>query len=351
MIILLLAIVFFPSYTPKIRDGKFHVVENSIVELSSIEIGGIEQTIMIRGFDKEKPIVLFLHGGPGYSFISYARHYQTELERDFVVVNWDQRGSGKSYSSDIDRLTMNQEQLENDTLELIDYLLYRFDREKIYVVGHSWGTVLGIETIKNAPEKVIAYIGIGQVVDDLEGEIISYDYVFEKALADNNQKALNELKEIGEPPYENSKTDTFVQRKWLKEYGGYETEVITLNQIIKGILFSPEYSWFDGIKFLRGNTFSIETLFLNREKSDFREKYTRFEVPVYFCAGRYDYNTPSTLVEAYYNIIEAPKKNFYWFEKSAHEPHLVEVKKFSDIMKEIYEETIHRANRNISLNK
>jgi len=344
IVILVIAIVFFPSFTPKIRDGKFRVVGNSIAELSAIEIGGIEQTIMIRGVDKDKPIVLFLHGGPGYSFISYARQYQQDLEQNFVVVNWDQRGSGKSYSSDIDRLTMSQDQLESDTLELIDYLLYRFDREKVYIVGHSWGTVLGIETIQNAPEKVFAYVGIGQVIDDVDGERISYNYVLEKAVTDNNDKALMDLKEIGGPPYENSKTDTFVQRKWLKHYGGYETEVITLNQIIKGILFSPEYSWNDGIKFLQGNTFSIETLFLNREKADFREKYTQFEVPVYFCAGRYDYNTPSSLVEEYYNLIEAPKKNFYWFDKSAHEPHLVELKKFSKIMDEIYDETIQVTN-------
>lgn len=335
-------IVFFPTYTPKIRDGELRVVENCIAELSSIEIGGIEQTIMIRGVDKDKPIMLFLHGGPGYPFISYARRYQSELEQNFLVVNWDQRGSGKSFSAKIDDSTMSQEQLESDTLELVDYLLDRFNRERLYVVGHSWGTVLGIETVKNAPEKVIAYIGIGQVIDDVEGERISYNFVLEKAQTYNNEEAFNELKAIGEPPYENSKTDTFVQRKWLKAYGGFETEVITLNQIIKGVLISPEYSWSDGIKFLRGNMFSIETLFVNREKADFRKKYTQFEVPMYFCAGRYDYNTPSVLVEEYYNIIEAPKKKLYWFEKSAHEPHLVESSKFSDIMIEIYDETKER---------
>lgn len=339
VLILLIIYVFFPTFTPKIRDNNFKVVENSIAELSKVKIGGSDQCVMIRGVDINNPIILFLHGGPGYPFISYARRFQSQLEQNFVVVNWDQRGSGKSFSSSIDRDTMNQEQLENDTIELIDYLCKRFNKEKLFLVGHSWGTVLGIEAIKNAPDKVIAYVGIGQVIDDVDGEKLSYNYVFNKAIEENNEKALNELKAIGEPPYKDSKTDTFVQRKWLKEYGGFELEVITLNEIIKGILFSPEYSLIDGIKFLRGNIFSIDTLFLNREKADFREKYKEFDVPVYFCAGRYDYNTPSKLVEVYFNNIQAPKKNFYWFEESAHEPHLVEEEKFANIMMEIYEET------------
>ncbi|WP_066498109.1 alpha/beta fold hydrolase [Abyssisolibacter fermentans] len=338
-VILFLILVFFPTFTFKIRDDNFKVVNNSIAELTKVKIGGVDQCIMMRGVNEDNPIILFLHGGPGYPFISYARRFQSQLEQNFVVVNWDQRGSGKSYRANIDENSMNQEQLEQDTIELIDYLCDRFNKEKIYIVGHSWGTVLGIETIQNAPEKIIAYIGIGQVVDDIEGEKLSYDYVLEKATKENNQKALKELKEIGKPPYKNSKKDTFVQREWLKKYGGYELEVKTVHEIIKGVLLSPEYSWFDGVRFIRGNLFSIETLFVNREKADFREKYKEFDVPVYFCAGRYDYNTPSALVEEYYNIIKAPKKNFYWFENSAHEPHLAEEEKFAGIMMKIYEET------------
>ncbi|QUI25787.1 alpha/beta hydrolase [Vallitalea pronyensis] len=272
--------------------------------------------------------------------MSYARKFQSQLEKNFVVVNWDQRGSGKSYAFNIDDNTMTQKQLEKDTVALIDYLCHRFNKEKVYVVGHSWGTVLGIETIQSVPEKVIAYVGIGQVVDDIDGERLSYEYVLQKATEEQNEKALTELEELGEPPYKDSRKDTFVQRKWLKKYGGFEIEVITVNEIIKGSLLSPEYSWIDGIKFLLGNLYSIDTLFMNREKADFRKKYTTFEVPVYFCAGRYDYNTPSTLIEEYYHMIKAPRKEFYWFEESAHEPHLVEKEKFSDIMLEIHDETI-----------
>ncbi len=338
-LILIVVIILFPTYTPKIRDNNFKVIENSITELSTIKLGGINQTIMIRGVDKNKPIMLFLHGGPGYSFISYARKYQSKLEKNFVVVNWDQRGSGKSYSPNMNREKMTQEQLEKDTQELIEYLCDRFNKDKIFIVGHSWGTVLGIEAIKKSPNKVIAYVGIGQVIDDVEGEQLSYRYVYNKAIEEHNEKAIKELEQIGQPPYKNSRKDTFIQRKWLKKYGGFELDVITQNEMIKGVLFSPEYSLVDGIKLLVGNIFSINTLFINREKADFREKYQEFDVPIYFIAGRHDYNTPSELVEQYYNTIKAPKKNFYWFEESAHEPHLVEEDKFAKIMMEIYNET------------
>jgi len=334
-------IIFFPTYTPKIRDENNRVVKNSIAELSKIKLGGVNQSVMIRGKNKDNPIILFLHGGPGYPFIGYARKFQRKLEEDFIVVNWDQRGSGKSFSPFIDKTTMTQEQLEKDTLDLINYLLEKFNKEKVFIVGHSWGTVLGIETIQNAPEKVHAYIGIGQVVDDHDGEIISYNYTLEEAREDENEQALQELAEIGIPPYEDSTKDTFVQRKWLKKYGGFEKEVITLDEIKGGILFSPEYSWIDGGRFLLGNMYSINTVLNNRDKVDFRQKYQTFEVPMYFCAGRYDYNTPSVIVEEYFNIINAPKKKFYWFEKSAHEPHLVEEEKFANIMLDILMEIIN----------
>ncbi|WDV48118.1 alpha/beta hydrolase [Clostridiaceae bacterium M8S5] len=338
-LILIVVIIFFPTYTPKIRDNNFKVIENSIAELSTIKLGGINQTIMIRGVDKNKPIMLFLHGGPGYPFISYARKYQSKLEKNFVVVNWDQRGSGKSYSLNMSREKMTQEQLEKDTQELIEYLCDRFNKDKIFIVGHSWGTVLGIEAIKKLPDKVMAYVGIGQVIDDVEGERLSYRYVYNKAIEEYNDKAIKELEQIGQPPYKNSGKDTFIQRKWLKKYGGFELDVITQNEMIKGVLFSPEYSLIDGIKLLAGNKFSINTLFVNREKADFREKYQEFDVPIYFIAGRHDHNTPSELVEQYYNTIKAPRKNFYWFEESAHEPHLVEEDKFAKVMMEIYNET------------
>ena len=138
LVILLLLVLFIPSRTPK-KEGN-----NSVASIQKIEIGGIEQYIMIRGRDTNNPILLFLHGGPGYAQISYARKYQKELEDNFIVVNWDQRGAGKSFSFNIPKDTMNREQFIEDCKELIDYLCKKYNKEKIFLDGHSWGSELGL---------------------------------------------------------------------------------------------------------------------------------------------------------------------------------------------------------------
>lgn len=133
LIIFLLLVLFMPSSTPQIERN------NSVASIQKVEIGGIGQYIMIRGRDINNPILLFLHGGPGYTQILFARKYQEELEDSFIVVNWDQEGSGMSYSFDIPKETMNRDQFIEDGKELIDYLCKKYNKEKVYLVGHSWG--------------------------------------------------------------------------------------------------------------------------------------------------------------------------------------------------------------------
>ncbi len=147
LIICLLLILFIPSRTPQINGN------NNVASIDKIELGGIDQYIMVRGRDISNPILLFLHGGPGYSQISFARKYQEELEDSFIVINWDQRGSGMSYSFDIPKESMNREQFIDDSKELIDYLCKKYDKEKIYLAGHSWGSELGLYPHIEEPEK------------------------------------------------------------------------------------------------------------------------------------------------------------------------------------------------------
>lgn len=158
-------------------------------------------------------------------------------------------------------------------------------------------------------------------------------------MEDDNQKAIKELEEIGYPPYENHEKDVMVQRKWLMKYGGVEINVNTLREIIVGSFISPEYSLVDLIRFARGNYFTREMMFNEIKDLNFFSQYPELEVPVYFIAGRYDYNTPSELVEHYYETLLAPKKEFFWFENSAHDPHFEEPAKFSETMLYIKEVT------------
>lgn len=323
LIISLLLVLFIPSRTPKIEGN------NSVAMIQKVKIGGIDQYIMIRGKDTNNPILLFLHGGPGYAQILYARKYQEELEDSFIVVNWDQRGSGKSYSFNISKDTMNREQFIEDSIELIDYLCKKYNKDKIFLAGHSWGSELGLYIIDKYPEKIAAFISIGQVVNGLENEEVSYDFVVETAKKENNEKALEDLEKIGRPPYKNTVKDTRTQRKWLEHYGGVERKVNTLKDIVLSSIFSPEYTGIDGLKFALGSKFSAETMWGHNYEVDFITDIPEVKVPIYFCVGRYDYNTPSVLAENYYNHITAPKKEIIWFEESAHFPHFEEPEKFA----------------------
>ncbi|SCY55069.1 alpha/beta fold hydrolase [Alkaliphilus peptidifermentans] len=325
LIICILFVLFLPSRTPHIEGN------NSVASIQKIQLGGLEQFIMIRGKDTNNPILLFLHGGPGYSQISFARKYQEELEENFIVVNWDQRGSGMSYSHNIPRKSMNRSRFREDTKELIDYLCMKYEKENVYLAGHSWGSELGLHVIDKYPERVAAFISIGQVVNKLENEAVSYDFVLEMAKKNNNKRALEDLLRIGRPPYKNTVSDTLTQRKWLDKYGGVERNVNTLNDIILGSIFSPEYTGIDGIKFALGSKFSADTMWGHNLDLDFVRDLPEVRVPVYFFAGRHDYNTPSTLIEQYYNKIIAPHKELIWFEESAHFPHFEEPEKFAQL--------------------
>ena len=339
MVLISLVTVSFVSWTPAIRNSNRQAPEDSIASLEQVPLGGIKQHILIRGQNKTNPVLLFLHGGPGYPQISFSRKFQAKLEKDFVIVQWDQRGSGKSYSRQVPEESMNREQFIADTIELIEYLTVRFNQGKIYLAGHSWGSDLGIRVISKRPELFYAYIGIGQVVHSEKQEQISYEYVYTKATEDGNKQALEDLEKIGFPPYMNHEKDVMVQRKWLLRYGGVEVNVNTMREIALGILFSPEYSWLDGIRFIRGNYFTRETMFNDIKDVKMLKDYPVVSVPVYFIAGRHDYNTPSELVKQYYKKLDAPIKEFYWFEDSAHAPHFEEPEKFAKLMGYILDET------------
>lgn len=182
-----------------------HVQDESktgIDALEEITLGDVKQWILIRGEDVSNPILLFLHGGPGFPEMPFTHIDSPRLEEHFIVVNWDQRGAGKSYNPEITEETMNIEQFLSDTYELIRILRQRFSKDKIFLIGHSWGSILGLYTAYRHPDYLHAYIGMGQVVDMREAEMISYRYTVEKAREAEDGEAIKMLKTIGQPPYE-----------------------------------------------------------------------------------------------------------------------------------------------------
>ena len=310
---------------------------NGIASLEKVELGGINQWILIRGKDRSNPVLLFLHGGPGGAQMPYAHFYGYPLEDHFVVVHWDQRGAGKSFHLDIPADSMNIEQFVSDCHELVQMLRKRFGVDKIYLIGKSWGTLLGVRVVHRYPGLFYAYVGMGQCVDMPQNEAISYQFVRDEARKRKNHLAISTLKMIGPPPYRLT-SDVAVQRIWLNKFGG-----VIYNEAGREARIGPssvEYTPLDRIKYKFGGIYSAALMWNEIMTVNFLEQAPRLDLPVYFFTGRHDYNTPFEMVEVYYEALDAPMgKKIVWFEDSGHSPNFEETEKFAQEMLKVLEET------------
>ena len=298
----------------------------SIAALEEIMIGGVKQTILLRGENISNPIMLFLHGGPGSAQIGFAPKFQRELEKEFIVVNWDQRGSGLSFSPETKKEELTVENILNDTIELIEYLLNFFHQSKLFLVGHSWGSVLGTLVAQKKPDYIHSYIGIGQVVDFQDGEKLSYEFTLKRANEQRKTKALKDLKGIAFNPADMKFLD--VKGKWLSAFGGSIVGVGLYNLVYSNMLFGTEYTLKDWITYMKAGKLSLEAIWPQLLNIDFRTSVPSLEVPVFIFAGKHDYQVPSSLAKQYFELLEAPYKEFIWFEDSAHLLNFEEPDKF-----------------------
>lgn len=312
----------------------------SIAELKTVAINGTRQTLLLRGESRRNPILLFLHGGPGTAQISFARRWLKELEKDFVVVNWDQRGAGLSYSSAIPKESMTIAQMIDDTRAVAELLLEWFGQEKLFVVGHSWGSVLGTLTAARYPHLFHAYIGVGQMAAMADNEAVSYRFTLETAKERGLAKAVRELERIGPPPY--SLRSLGVQRKWLGRFGGWSHRGSMWRLLLQPMLTATEYTLGDCIRFMRGAQFSLQHLWPELMTVDLRVQVPRLEMPVYYLVGRYDQNTPWQLAVEYFNQLSAPSKELIWFEHSAHVLMPEEPEKFAEVMRKVLQDQRER---------
>ncbi|WP_234121258.1 alpha/beta fold hydrolase [Clostridium hydrogenum] len=303
--------LFWRSTCSKNRD------KNGVYKLKKLQIGGIKQWILVRGKNRDNPILLFLHGGPGSAQIAVSRAYFSKLEEKFIVVNWDQRGAGLSYSKDIPKNTMTVENFSNDTKELIEYLLNTYNKKKIFLVGHSWGSALGILVTSKYPQLIQAYVGIGQIGDMQENERLAYKYVNEYAHKTNNNKAIKQLQEIGKPPYNDLISYMRIRSKWTGRFKGtfYKLDV---KQLVLKLLISSEYTIVDIYKLIKGSTYSIETMLEEVSNLNLLNLVPELSVPVYFLLGKHDYTVPYEAAEKYFDKLIAPFKEIVWFDNSAH---------------------------------
>ena len=317
--------------TPPILDAQGQAIPNSIAVMEKVKLGGAEEWMTIRGKDSRNPVLLFLAGGPGGTQLVTARRALTRLEDRFVVVNWDQPGAGKSFDA-IDRSKLTPDRYVTDAHELVLNLRQRFGKEKIYVLGESWGSALGIMVVQRYPELFQAFIGTGQMVAFLENDRICYDFALRLAQERGDTNQVEKLKQQGPPPYY-GKDVLWKSAAYLSETFDYMNK----NPAIANPGFNTlqdlagsEYGLYDKLNFVRGLLDTFGVVYPQLWDVDFRKQATRLEVPVYFLIGRHDVNAPPKLTEEYFNLLTAPRKELIWFENSGHNPWMNETEKFVD---------------------
>jgi proline iminopeptidase len=316
------------------RSRAIHTADG-IEVMEQVPIGGLRQWIEVRGESVKNPVLLFIHGGPGSAFMPLAREFQGPWEKYFTVVQWDQRGAGKTYSSndrETQRRTMNLAQMNADTLEMTNYLRKRFGREKIFVLGHSWGSILGLRLAHDHPELLYAYIGVGQAVNSWDNEAVLYKDSLAEARRTQNQKAIAELTRIAPYPSPNI---TFQQIRTMRQWSGAligppASDDSWMSE--KAIFLAPEYSLMDDVGWFRGIMLSVNTLLPDLSKVNFAELGYDYHGPIFFMEGRHDPYTPSSVARDFFEKVNDSQKEFAWFEKSGHFPFAEEPQRFTDAL-------------------
>ncbi|NIS83513.1 MAG: alpha/beta fold hydrolase [Anaerolineales bacterium] len=310
---------------------------NGISSLEEITLGGLKQWIFIRGTDQNNPVLLFLHGGPGAPLLgmSSSRKYDAEMIKHFTIVHWDQRGAGKSFYSDIPVASMTLDRFVEDCNELIDHLRNRFNTQKIFIVAHSGGTIIGIKTAYKYPEKIHAYVGVAQVINEYEQHKVSYDFLVEEAEKSGDVSRQNTIKAIGPPPYESPQKFLKMEGQ-IGHFGGFmHDNRAQLVALVISFLTSPEYSLSEGIRTFRnrGFDFTINAMWEELKNVNLTKEIQSIKVPIYFFEGKYDVTTPTVVVEKFYDNLDAEKgKKLFIFENSGHMPMIEEKEKYQDLL-------------------
>ena len=303
-----------------------------------ITLGGLEQTLFIRGRNRANPVLLFLHGGPGLPEMPFS-HINAELERDFTVVHWDQRGAGKSYRPDIPPESMNVGQFVSDAGELTRHLRRTFGQKKIYLAGFSWGSLIGALEARRHPEYYRAYIGISQLVDIPESELLLHRAGIAEAMERGHPQVARKLRDIGEPPYKTRHDERLVNRITKDIQPHFPGGMTRARYFLLGWQ-SPYYSLADDSRIVRGITFSGTHLERDIHSHNLAKEAPEIDVPVWFFLGRFDTVLSAPLAGRYFHALRAPRgKHLVWFEHSDHSLHLEEDARFRAELRRVLAET------------
>jgi pimeloyl-ACP methyl ester carboxylesterase len=305
-----------------IKDLDSIVTPNGVQENFQVNIGRIKQWVYVRGQNKENPIILFVHGGPASPMSPVMWMFQRPIEEYFTVVNYDQRAAGKTYlANDTTALgkTIRIEQYVNDAVELTEFIRKKYNKRKVILIGHSWGTIVSMKAVLKKPDLFYAYVGIGQVISTQDNERLSFNYGLEQATRLKHDTALQELQSIA--PYPGNKPITreriIVARKWPQYFGGLTAYRNNSNYFFRAPLLSPEYSAKEMDAINNGSLFTLGRILPEFLQVDL-QNIQRFPIPVFMFMGRHDYTTPNEPTVRWLKNVKTPIKKGVWFENSAH---------------------------------
>jgi pimeloyl-ACP methyl ester carboxylesterase len=312
-----------PGRTKPFRDSVGRPLAGSISEKIHVRINGVEQGMFIKARDHSKPVLLFLHGGAGMPEYFLDRRHPSGLEDYFTVCWWDHRGAGLSYSPDLPAQTMTLEQMVADTLAVTSYLRERFHQEKIYLMAHSGGTLIGMQAAARAPQLYHAYIGIGQMTLQVRSEVQAYQYMLERYRQNGNTGMVRRLESA--PPTLSAPLPASYMA--VRDKAMHELGVGTMRgmrSVISGVFLAswlcPDYTLSEKLDLWLGKFSSDKALWNTMLMTDIPALVPSAEVPVYFFHGAHDYTVSLPLARAYFDALKAPLKGFYTFAESAHSP-------------------------------
>lgn len=306
-----------------IADARKVVSQHGLDDARVIAVNGTQQAISVRGKDRRNPLLLVLHGGPGSPEMPDDWTFQTPWEDFFTVVQWDQRGAGKTYSLNDPKAvepTMTLPQMVSDAEVVIEYLRRSYGKHKIFLLGHSWGSVMGVQVAERHPDWLYAYVGVGQLINTQRNEVEGYAFALAEAKSHGDADAVKELEGIAPYPGDVA-TLSFdkigVQRKWLMHYGGLAWGRQDFMWDASAWEFSPDYSEEELDAVDAGSLFSMTHLMPTLLAVNL-EHTTTFKCPMFLFVGRHDYATSHTLAEKWFRSVKAPEKELVWFEDASH---------------------------------
>jgi pimeloyl-ACP methyl ester carboxylesterase len=278
--------------------------------MEQVTLGGSQQWITMRGKHAHDPVLLYLNGGPGAGSFPWTALALGPLENHFVVVNWDQPNTGKSYGA-VPLVQLTPQRYVSDAQALTQMLRTRFHQDKIYVLGDSWGSMLGIMLVQQHPELFYAYIGSGQMVNTTENDVMGYQLALTYAAKRGDTATVNTLRRNGPPPYVG---DGMIWKyvAFFNVLNSYMGEPDYRLSVLLVPWFAPEYGLLDKVNYERGLIETYTVLYPQLKNLDFTRSAAKLDVPVYFFEGRKDVNAMTSLVEHYYSVLQAPHKELIW---------------------------------------